>query len=171
MEITKEIFEQTAKTGVQVLVLRDIGECGCLSKVPDETELDVLGDSMFGDVIDDIEKADPKCPTCLGTGKQLFKILTNKIRTTDVNAVKTGGTASEVQAYELLKDDNLILYFPFNYDFLTMKDYIATIRYDNANNLLTPIAIENLFKIVDIVKFNDESFVYYRITASKRKED
>lgn len=170
MDISKNIFDQTSITGIQVLLLRDVGKCTCLYEEKSEG-LNILSDSSFGGIIDDIEKADPKCKLCLGTGKRLFKILSNKIRVTDVNAIKTGGTTSERQAYELLKDDNIILYFPHNYDFLTMKDYIATVNYTNTNTLKTPPEIENLFKIIDIVKFSDESFVYYRITASKRKED
>lgn len=167
-------FKYALETGRQVLVLRDVGLCDCLTGEPTEyaevSELDVLSSSMFDNLVDKTETADPDCPHCMGTGKKFFRILSTKIRTTDVNAVKEGTSATELQVHKLIKDDNVFFYFDDFYKFLTLKDHVAVLEHDKDNNLILPIKVTDVFKIVDRIEFYDGDFVYYRMTGSKKKE-
>ncbi|MGL4866310.1 MULTISPECIES: hypothetical protein [Bacteria] len=171
--MSKESFKQTSLTGRKVLLLRDIGICDCIKKSPEskiKNELNILGLSDISNIVDEIEKADPYCDKCMGTGKKFFRILSEKIRTTDVNAIKEGTTATELQSFELLKDDNVLFYFESHYKFLNLKDHIAVLEHDENSNLIFPLKVLDVFKIVDKIEFYDNDFVYYRITGSKKKE-
>lgn len=171
--MSKESFKQASLTGRKVLLLRDVGICDCIKKAPKntvDTELDILGLSDISNIIDEIEKADPYCDKCMGTGKKFFRILSEKIRTTDVNAIKEGTTATELQSFELLKDDNILFYFESHYKFLNLKDHIAVLEHDENSNLVFPLKVLDVFKIVDKIEFYDNDFVYYRMTGSKKKE-
>lgn len=173
MEISKKIFEDISKTGYQVILLRDVGTCDCIKKDPEcqapfynqfVKDDDILGMSS------EIEIADPKCPKCFGVGKKLFPILTNKIRV----ATSSGGLSGEsknveVQLIELLKDDFLNFYFPYNYNFVTMKDYIALVKLDNCNEVIYPIQYTDIFKISDITPYVDGQFKYYKVSGTKKK--
>lgn len=162
-------FKNVSETGRQVLLLRDVGTCECLEYEKDYG-LDILGSSDLSSLIDKVETADPNCKLCMGTGKKFFRILSTKIRSTDVNAIKEGTTATELQAHKLLKDDNVLFYFDSNYKFLTMKDHIAVLEHDKDNNLVLPIKVLDVFKIVDRLEFFDGDFIFYRMTGSKKKE-
>ncbi|WP_297489270.1 hypothetical protein [uncultured Cetobacterium sp.] len=172
--MNKETFEQISKTGRQVIILRDVGKCDCIRKeehpVVDSDYLSILGDTDFEKVIDDIENADPNCHKCYGTGKRFFKIFSEKIRLASSSAIERGSSAEEHQKYKLLKDDAFIFYFPFNYNFLTLKDYVITLEYDKDNNIVSPIKFKNLYKIVENSENFENNFLFHKVKGKKIKE-
>lgn len=171
-DITKEKFEEISKTGYQVVILRDIEKCSCTNKKPqDKSRLEnsFIEDELLLEVTDDIEVADPNCPMCLGTGRKLFPILSNKIRVTNAgNNLSVNGNL-EIQLVELVKNDTLVFYFPYNYEFLTMKDYIAVVKMDSQNNVILPVEYVDIYKINNIEIFVRNEFKYYKIYGIKKK--
>lgn len=166
-DITKAKFDEISKTGYQVVILRDIGKCTCTKKKPEPRhamdnvvvpEYDILK------VVDEIEVADPHCPICLGTGRELFPILTNKIRVSS-----SSGLTLEEQVLELIKDDFLNFYFPYNYEFLTLKDYIAIVKMDSKNNVIFPVEYTDIYKITNIDVFVRNEFKFYKVSGNKKK--
>lgn len=172
MEITKQQFDKISETGYQVVILRDIGHCECTEKRPEPRH---GFDNSFVDINDllevapQIEIANPNCPICFGTGRELFPILTNKIRVVNSSVTSPTSNTVEIQLYELLKDDFLTFFFPYNYEFLTMKDYIAIVKMDNKNEVIFPIEYVNIFKITSINFYIDGEFKYYKVSGTKRK--
>lgn len=167
-DITKEKFDEISKTGYQVVILRDIGKCKC-SEEREKSDDVLVNDIDILGIADEIEIADPKCPICLGTGRELFPILTNKIRVTNLGSSLAKGSYFEIQALELMKDDALNFYFPYNYEFLTLKDYIAIVDLDDTNNVVFPVRYTSIFKITNIEVFVRNEFKFYKVFASKKK--
>lgn len=172
MNITKQQFDKISETGFQVIILRDIGQCECTSKRPEPKH---AFDNSFVDIDDllevapQIEIANPNCPICFGTGRELFPILSNKIRVENSTISSMTSDVLELQKYELLKDDFLTFYFPYNYKFLNMKDYIAIVKLDDKNEVVFPIQYENIFKITSINFYVDGEFKYYKVSGTKKK--
>ena len=171
-DITKEKFDEISKTGYQVIILRDTGKCKCTELKPQPKHAFdnvVVGDMDILGVVDEIEIADPKCPICLGTGRKLYPILSNRIRVTNSGSSISGDSTLEQQLFELVKDDSLYFYFPYNYEFLTLKDYIAVAKMDSKNNVIFPIQYENIYKISNIDVFVRNEFKFYKVFGSKKK--
>lgn len=164
-DITKEKFDEISKTGYQVVILRDVGKCDCMESNKYEEENPIVPQDDILGLIDDIEVADPKCNKCLGTGRKLFPILTNKIRVASSTTVEN----FEEQLLELTKDNILNFYFPYNYEFLTLKDYIATVKMDSKNNVIFPVEYLDIYKISDIELFVRNEFKFYKISGTKKK--
>ena len=171
-DITKEKFDEISKTGYQVVILRDVGKCNCTQVKPKPKDgfdnIIIDDDDLFG-VVDEIELADPNCKDCLGTGRKLFPILSNRIRVTNSGSNLSGDSSLEKQLFELLKDDALNFYFPYNYEFLTLKDYIAIVKMDSKNNVIFPIEYVKVFKITNIDIFVRNEFKFYKVFGSKKK--
>ena len=163
-DITKEKFDEISKTGYQVIILRDIDKCDCLSKPVEDDNVIVPQNDILG-IVDEIETADPNCPKCLGTGRKLFPILTNKIRVTTSEILDY----FEKQLLELLKDNQLNFYFPYNYSFLSLKDYIAIPKMDSKNNIIFPIEYTDIYKISNIDMFVRNEFKFYKVSCKKKK--
>lgn len=182
--MSKEIFENTSNTGIQFLILRDIGRCDCIKKqINNEYNNDKNNNDFFGlsnntllkkedlnKIVDDIELADPNCIKCYGTGVKFFPILSNKLRFSNSTNTNSGdGGEIERQDFKLLKDDMIFLYVPYYYNFLTLKDYIGILKTDDNNEIIKPIKIVNLYKIVNINEYVDGDFKYYRLNLDKKK--
>lgn len=170
-DITKEKFDEISKTGYQVVILRDTEQCDCVKHEKKENDdgTNFVDDSLLLDVVDEIELADPSCKKCFGTGRKLFPILTNKIRVTIQGSSISANQNLEVQLIELIKDDALIFYFPYNYEFLTLRDYIAIPKLDSKNNVILPVEYTEVYKIKNIEMFVRNDFKFYKVYSSKKK--
>lgn len=182
----QESFLREAKTGRKVIILRDVGKCSCVTSqlvpVPIKEEkkgglfedfegLDLFDEGMENqNIIEDTEFADPTCSKCLGTGRELFRMISQNVRYVEVKALSSGATTAEKQSYELLKDGNLNFYFPKNYNFITYQDYIAVPVYNTDNTPKMPIELDEAFKITDIMDNFKDEFMFYKITATKKKK-
>lgn len=181
----QESFLRESKTGRQVIILRDIGKCSCVTEQLVPVPIEENKDGLFGEfeglnlfdkkmeeqnIIEDTEYADPTCSKCLGTGRKLFRMISQKVRYVEVKALVGGMITSEKQSYELLKDGNLNFYLPKNYSFLSYKDYIAVPIYNLDNSVMLPLRLDEVYKVTDIVDNFKDEFMYYKITATKKKK-
>lgn len=180
--MSRNIFDNVSTTGIQVLILRDVGKCDCIKNNingSDTVETDdyfgllnnnILGKEDITNIVDDIELADPNCNKCYGTGVNFFKILSNKVRFSNSTSTNAGdGGELERQDFKLLKDDMIFLYVPYYYNFLTLKDYIGILETDDVNEIKKPIKLLNLYKIVNINEYVDGDFKYFRVNLDKKK--
>ncbi len=140
MNYYKEQFEQAAKTGRSVLILKSVGNCDCLDT-----------DSLIN------SEPDPKCKKCYGTGKTRISIKTPKIRYELSNSGKYG----YLESIDLTKTTNEIYSFYLfdTFGFVNNEDIIVI--FDELGNVLSA------FEVVNRETFTYDEFVYYEYFGKK----
>lgn len=115
----ENIFKQISETGIQFIVLKNIGTCYCVNDTED----------LFGAI------PDPYCKKCFGTGIARKVIVTQKMRYSYTTTRDTVST--EKQAFERIIQTSASVYFPTDFE-LSATDLVVFLELDLNNEVVVP---------------------------------
>ena len=145
---TENIFEQISKTGIQFILLKDVGKCFCVKDIED------LFDSI----------PNPYCKKCFGTGSARKVIVTPKLRYSYTAARDTVST--EKQSFERIIQTTTSVYFPDTFD-LSSKDLIVFLELDSNNEAVVPYKPRFFTKIKAINPYVADNLRFQEVVVTQ----
>lgn len=188
MSMTKEMFEELSITGKHICLLKFIKDCDCDTN--DRTEgdkiivinkdevdsweltqdiqdgLDTHAEDELKDSFENVTNS-LYCDKCFSLGSLFFPTVFKKIRYTNNTKTNKEFNAINNNLNFYLQNEATVFYLPAELKSITQKDYIATLKHDELNNLIEPIEFLSVYKIYDIIENQADDFIYLTIIAKK----
>lgn len=186
--LDREGFEELSKTGRHICLLKFIKDCDCDSNDKSEGDKIVLVEknevdewAITQNIQDDLDtQAEDElkdsfenvnnsiyCDKCYGLGSLFLLTVFKKVRYTNNTKTNKEYNAINNNLGFYLQNEAMVFYLPLELKSLTQKDYIATLKHDELNNLIVPFQIDSVYKIYDIIENAADDFVF--ITAITKK--
>lgn len=188
MSMTKEMFEELSNTGRHICLLKYIKDCDCDSNdraegdkiiiinqdevdewelsQEEQSDLDIQAEDELKDSFENVDNS-IYCDKCYSLGSLFFPTIFKKTRYTNNTKTNKEFNAINNNLNFYLQNEAMVFYLPVELKSITQKDYIATLKHDELNNLIKPAEILSVYKIYDIIENEADDFIYITITAKK----